>query len=79
MNGAAPAVEGKLHRSRANRWEPQQDAALPGPPGPPPGPPQREGGLLTGHYMSASRSLKFGGQPLTVKWQPAWLLKWNHL
>ena len=47
MNGAAPAVEGKLHRSRANRWEPQQDAALPGPPGPPPGPPQREGCLLT--------------------------------
>ncbi len=39
-NGGAAPVEGKIHRSRANRWEPQDGQPLPGPPGPPP---QREG------------------------------------
>ena len=49
-NGAPP-VEGKIHRSRANRWEPQDDQPLPGPPGPPP---QREGAVLA-HAPYCSR------------------------
>ena len=70
-NGGAPPIEGKIHRSRANRWDLQENQAVPGPPGPPGPPPRREGEMRS--YVISD--VRYISEPVPLPSEPSRLLQ----